>query len=260
MDRRFQMHSNAEYAPLITLISASGGCGKSSIGLIMAHIAARANIETALLEGDLQFGDMGFWLGLPNEAPNLGQGKQCEAINISNHLNLFKAPVLPEIAEEICDEVSELVPKIRRNHRLVIADTGQFWSGLTGNLLCSSSLVILFMDKRESSVFSAIKALDLCHRLGVPSARIVCVANRFMPKAKSELARIRTALNVDEVFCMPDGRAAVEAMVGTGRINDFIESGTLPTGDIETMLAEVLPRVGILYQKPEHKKTRRLFV
>lgn len=259
MDRAFHEPHDAAYAPLVTLISASGGCGKSSLALVMAHITAHAGIQTALLEGDLQFGDMGFWLGLPNEAPNLKLGRQCEPIRISSQLELYKAPVLPEIAEEISDEVANFIPTIRLNHRLVIADTGQFWSGLTGELLCSSSLIMLLMDRRESSVFGAIKALELCHRLGIPSARIICITNRFTPKAKSELVRIRAALNVEEVFCMQDGKSSVEALVGTGRIDEFVESGTPPTDDIEALLEDVLPRVGLNFQKPNHKKARRLF-
>ncbi len=260
MEKAFHESHDAAYAPLVTLVSASGGCGKSSLALIMAHATAHAGVNTALLEGDLQFGDMGFWLGLPNEAPNLKLGQYCDPINISNHLNLYKAPVLPELAEEISDEVAQLIPKIRQEHRLVIADTGQFWSGLTGDLLCSSSLVMLLMDKRESSIFSAIKALELCRRLGIPAARIICVANRFAPKAKSELIRIRAALDVEEVFCIQDGKASVESLVGTGRIDEFVESGTPPTCDVETLLEDVLPRIGLHYQKPDHKKTRRLFV
>lgn len=251
---------DAAYAPLVTLISASGGCGKSTASLIMAHATAHAGIDTALVEGDLQFGDMGFWLGLPSEAPSLAQTASCEPINISNQLYLYKAPALPEIAEEISDEVAELVGSIRTCHRLVFADTGQFWSGLTGSLLCTSSLIMLFMDKRESSIFGAIKALELCRKLGIPSARIVCVANKFSGKAKSELVRMRMALGVDEVFCLQDGKAAVESMVGTGRIDEFVESGVTPTSDIEALLADVLPRVGLQYQKPEHKRSRRLFV
>lgn len=259
MTRDNQPAYDAACAPLITCVSASGGCGKSTVAMIMAYITARSGIETALLEGDLQFGDMAFWLGLPNEAPSLAQVEACDPVTVSNRLSLYRAPVLPETAEEVGDRVAELVPGLRQSHRLVIADTGQHWSGLTGSLLCSSSLVLLLMDRRESSVFSAIKALELCHRLGIPTARIVCVSNRFTSKAKGELVRIRAALGVDEVFCLQDGRAAVESLVGMGRVEEFIESGAPPVGDIEALLEDVLPRIGLRYKKPEHKKQRRLF-
>ena len=179
-------------APLITLISASGGVGKSTIALIIGHLAAARGIKTAIVEGDLQFGDMGFWLGLDVKLSSLAQGEGCIPVPISAQLDLFKAPALPEVAEEISDAVARVVENARANYDLIIADTGQFWSGLTGELLCNSELVLLVMDQRRASAYGAIKALELCQRLGIPLARIAHVFNR--DRAHRRLARLRRAL------------------------------------------------------------------
>ena len=149
-------------APLVTLVSASGGTGKSTLALLAGHLVARQSIRTAILEGDLQFGDMGYWLGLDVALSNLAQGTACNPVPISAKLDLFKAPVLPEVAEEVADAVVELMDHVRNRYDLVIADTGQYWSGLTGALLVSSDLVIILMDHRRSSVYGAIKAGELC--------------------------------------------------------------------------------------------------
>ena len=61
--------SDMRTAPLMTVVSASGGAGKSTIALLCACLAARAGVKTTLLEGDLQFGDYGVWLGLDEELP-----------------------------------------------------------------------------------------------------------------------------------------------------------------------------------------------
>ena len=90
---------NVRRAPLVTLVSASGGVGKSTIALIIAHVTAARGIKTALVEGDLQFGDMGFWLGLDVKLSSLAQGTSCIPVPISARIDLFKAPVLPEVAE-----------------------------------------------------------------------------------------------------------------------------------------------------------------
>lgn len=246
-------------APLITLVSASGGVGKSTLALIIAHVTAAKGIRTALVEGDLQFGDMGFWLGLDVQLSSLAQGEACIPVPISAQLDLFKAPVLPEVAEEISDAVARLVDTTRTNYDLVIADTGQFWSGLTGELLCNSDLVLLVMDQRKSSAYGAIKALELCQRLGIPVARIALVLNRASGIPRSEVERIEDSLGCDELFRLADGKASVEGLVGTGRIEELVEGGAAPVPDVEQLLAKLLPRIGIELSAVERKKTRRFF-
>ena len=74
---------SARRAPLIKLVSASGGVGKSTIALIAAHLTAARGTKTAIVEGDLQFGDMGFWLGLDVKLSSLAQGEACIPVPIS---------------------------------------------------------------------------------------------------------------------------------------------------------------------------------
>lgn len=246
-------------APLITLVSASGGVGKSTLALLLAHLAASEGIETALVEGDLQFGDMGFWLGLDIGSSSLASGASCEPVAISNHLDLYKAPVLPELAEEVSESVAWLVGHVQTKRQLVVADTGQFWSGLTGELLCTSDLVVLMMDQRKSSVFGAIKALELCRRLNVPDARIIRVANRMGSTPRSEIERMRALLDCDELHMIADGKGAVESLVGTGRIEELVESDRAPVPDVSILLSAMLRRVGLEFSQHPRKKARRLF-
>lgn len=259
MIERTACASGVYQAPLISLVSASGGVGKSSIALMLAHATARKVVKTALVEGDLQFGDMGFWLGLDASASNLSLGTSCEPIPISNHLSLYKAPPLPEVAEQISEDAVRLVAEIRKDYALVIADTGQFWSGLTGELLCSSDLILLVMDQRRASVYGAIKALELCQRLGIPTARIACVLNRASGRSKAECEQIEGALNCGELFQLADGKSYVESLIGTGRIEELVESESAPIPDINRLLSALLPRMGIDFKADAPKRARRFF-
>lgn len=249
----------ARRSPLVTLVSASGGVGKSTLALLIAHLTASHNIRTALVEGDLQFGDMGFWLGLDIGLSSLAQGTNCIPVPISAQLDLFKAPVLPEVAEEVSEAVARLANDIRDRYDLVIADTGQFWSGLTGELLCSSDLILLVMDQRKASAYGAVKALELCHRLGIPAARIAFVLNRASGTPRSEVEHLEDSLGCDELFRIADGKTSVEALVGTGRIEELVESASAPVADVETLLVKLLPRIGIEFSAPGRKRARRLF-
>lgn len=251
--------TTAHRAPLISLVSASGGVGKSTIALMLAHACARKVIKTALIEADLQFGDMGFWLGIDVASPSLAQGLDSKPIPISHHLDLYKAPVLPELAEELSESIARLVQRVRRDHALVFADTGQFWSGLTGELLCSSSLVLVIMDQRKASVYGAIKAIELCQRLGIPAARIACVVNRASGMPRSELAKIEETLGCDELFRLADGKALVDSLVSTARIEELVEGESDPMPDVERILEALLPRIGIDFKASITRRSRLFF-
>lgn len=164
-------------APLMTVVSASGGAGKSTIALLCACLAARAGVKTTLLEGDLQFGDYGVWLGLDEELPDLSLGAECPPLALADCLDLLKAPCFPEAAEQAGDEVVACLPSIRSTPDLVVADTGQFWNGLTAGLVCSSDLVLLVMDARRASVYEALKVLEPARNGCVP-----CRAHRALPQ------------------------------------------------------------------------------
>lgn len=252
--------AGAYRAPLISLVSASGGVGKSTLALVLAHVAARSVIKTALVEADLQFGDMGFWLGIDTASPSLALGTECTPIPISHHLDLFKAPPLPEVAEDVSDAAASLVAEIRKDYALVIADTGQFWSGLTGELLCTSDLVLILMDQRKASVYGAAKALELCRRINVPSARIACVINRVNGKPRGELKRVQDTLNCGDLFQIAEGKSQVDALISSSRIEELVEGECATILDAQKLLETILPRMGIEYESNHSRRTRRLFL
>ena len=234
-------------APLITVLSASGGVGKSSLALMAGHLAARAGIDTVLLEADLQFGDMGFWLGLDDELSTLAQGRDAQALQVEDRLRLYKAPCFPEVAEDISDEVAGLVPSLRGTCDLLIADTGAFWSGLTADLALASDVLWLVCDARPSSVAGAVRAGELCRRLGVASARCMCVYNRWSPKARLSAQEAQQALDVGNIHCVADGKALVDELLCTGDLEELVVLESPFARGVDALLAATLPRLGRIY-------------
>lgn len=234
-------------APLLTFVSASGGAGKSTLALSCAWLAASSGISTALVEADLQFGDMGYWLGLDAELPSLAAGQGCDPIHLAPNLCLYKAPPLPEVAEEVSDDVAGLVTGIRRAYSLVIADTGQFWSGLTADLVLQSSLVFNVMDARPASIMGALRVRELCSRIGVPTSRCVDVYNRYSGKARLSDKEAAAALSSQGLHTVADGRSIVDMLVCSGGIEELLTSGNVFVRDADRLLCALLPRVGLAY-------------
>ena len=247
------MHANdvsappEKSAPMLCAVSASGGTGKSAICLVAAYLAARADIKTALVEADLQFGDMGFWLGLDARHSSLAEGREADPIELRENLVLYKAPCFPELAEEVSESVAELVQAVRRENDLVLADTGAFWSGLTADLAVNASVLLLVNDQRPSSVAGNVRASELCSRIGIPAAKRAYVYNRYSTKPRTADAQVKKALGASSLFCLPEGRNVVDELLCAGDVEELIEMENAFVHGVDKMLAVLLPRVGRLY-------------
>ena len=232
-------------APLIAVVSGSGGSGRSTLAFLMACVAAQEGIDTVLLEGDLQFGDYGFWLGIDERASDLGDPYTCDPVRCPQGFDLYKAPVFPEVADEVSDALAENLDRIRAGRGLVIADTGGYWSGFTASLLLQCDLFLMVTDGRAASVNAAVKASELCSRLGVPSARMIVACNRWSSRCVLSPADVARSLGVEKAHCIPDGREVVEELLRGGEFKELAESGNPVVSATSMLLQAMLPRVGI---------------
>lgn len=235
------------YAPLLSFVSGSGGVGKSTLALASAWLASLAGIETALVEADLQFGDYGCWLGLDAGTAGLDSGLSAEPVRLADNLAVYKAPAFPEVAEEVADDVCSLVSNMRRAYGLVICDTGSLWSGLNADLVCNSSLVAVVADSRPASVMSAVRALELCSRIGAASSRCITVYNRYSGKSRLTLKEVGQALGGCHVASVSEGRGIVDSLMSVGAVDDLVASGNPMVTSLDALLCDALPRVGIVY-------------
>lgn len=234
----------AELAPLVTVIGGSGGVGRSTIALLMASLAASQGVDTVLIEGDLQFGDMSFWLGIADDAPSLASAQRNTPIRTGLGFDLYRAPLFPEAADALGDSLIDTLDAMRSGRGLVIADTGSYWSGFVASLLLHSDLYLMLADQRPSSAAAAVKASELCARLGVPSTRMVPVYNRWNSKNRVSAKELVHALGAVQVHCIADGKEAVDEALCSGDIRSLLEEESPIVNDVRCLLESVLPRVG----------------
>ena len=241
-------------APLIAVVGGSGGVGRSSVAVLCAALAASQGIDTALIEGDLQFGDYGFWFGLDDNLPNLGDPRACPPVECAPGFSLYKAPLFPEVAEEVEDLLAEEVPRMRRGRELVIADTGGMWSGYTASLLLQCDLYLMVVDQRPSSVASALKACELCHRLKVPRTRMVVVFNRWSSKAALSAREVGRALDATHVCCIQDSKEPLDELLRCGGIEELLSSDNPAVNGARELLRQALPRVGCSFESADARR------
>ncbi len=245
--------------PLITLVSGAGGAGRSTVAVLLATFFAQHGVETALFDADLQFGTLDQWLESESGPRSVGSYSHVREVAVSEKLKLYPAPRFPEVAERAGDEAARYVERLRVKKECVVADTGQFWSGLTANLVTTSNLVTVLFDQRVSAVSGAVKVGELLKRMGVPTSRVLYVCNRYSGRRRYSKSELASLFGEDALLFLPEGKGAVEMLVGSGEVLELSESGNAFAVGAKGAFEEMSSKLGISLPLPGLIKKRSLF-
>ena len=147
---------------------------------------------------------------------------------------------------------------MRSGRDLLLADTGGMWSGYTASLLLQCDLYFMVVDQRPSSVASALKASELCHRLKVPRTRMVVVYNRWSSKAALSAREVGRALDATHVCCVQDAREPLDELICCGGMECLLQGDNPALTGARELLRQALPRVGCSFEGQDNKR-RGLF-
>lgn len=232
---------------VISMLSGSGGVGKSTTAAISACLCAARGLRTAVIDCDFQFGDMrhimGGAAGLciddvledPAKAASLASGLK------KGVPALAYAPDRLERSEELGCHVAELLDVFSSEFDAVVVNTGSNWSEGHVQLLERSHCPVFLLDQRASSVRSCQHALDLCLRLGIATGPFVYALNRCERGSLFCALDIANVMHGAQVFELKDGGTEVEELLGAGLAGELASSRNGFCASVEAMLGEVLP-------------------
>jgi len=182
-------HSDAEGdGCAVVVASARGGSGKTYVSTLLAATMARAHKETLLLDGDIQFSDLG--LLFPQSQPidralleDLGSRKASSlrglAYHIVDRLNLIRFDASPLHSEVLASKVVTVVRMCRRCFDATIINTGGFWSLYQSNLLESCNCIVVTCDHTLAGIKATQQLLTYFDQLRIPLAQVIIVISRF---------------------------------------------------------------------------------
>ncbi|MEC4176749.1 P-loop NTPase [Adlercreutzia sp. R7] len=231
---------------LLTVVSGSGGAGKSTVSTLAAHLAARRGLRTALLDADLQFGDLrdlaGSCLRVPLEEV-AADGSALAAADDAP-LTLIEAPRRLETAEVLGAALPAVVDELLARFDFVAVNTGAGWDEQRLALLERSVSTLFLVDQRTSSVRACRHALDLCLRCGVATSSFLLAVNRCTRHAPFTSIDVSSALHGAHVVELADGGREVEELLGAGMVEALVESRNPLCTSIDRLLDEILPGAG----------------
>ena len=190
-------HSPAHAAPadapagrVVTMFSPKGGVGRTTLAVNLAAAAASLGQRVALVDGSLQFGDIGMMLNLDPKNKSIadfardsaaGEPEPLEGVLVKHRIgvDVLMAPPSPEMAELVTAEhVERACTALRATHDLIVVDAWPWLHDTTLSFLDQSDMVVVLLSLEITSIKDSRQFLAVVEQLGYPPSKVQLLLNR----------------------------------------------------------------------------------
>ncbi len=207
----------AHKGKVVTVFSTKGGVGKTVIATNLGVALASMGHKVALVDLDLEFGDVGIMLGLKpehtiNDAVAGFDRLDAEMLaGIMEHhasgLHTLLAPTLPEDADIIsAARVGQILDLVRENYDYVVVDTCPAFTEPVLAAIDRSDALYVITTMDVASIKNTRISLQKLHQLGYNNGRVRLVLNRSDSKVLLQPAEVEQAIGGKIFACIPSDR------------------------------------------------------
>src|SRR5687768_648175 len=205
----------------IAVFSSKGGCGCS---LIATNLAMLQNTPTALVDLNLQSGDLELMLGLKPKfslADIVENRDRLDDALLASYLtqrsknvSLLAAPLKAESAEDIEPRhIYEVMELLRQRFDNVIIDLPHNFDAVNISALDHADQILMVLTLEIHAIRSTRRALEIFDRLGYPRKKIRLVVNRWSKNVELDQKQVEDFLGERVIgFVQSDYRAAVNSI------------------------------------------------
>ena len=234
---------------VISVFGAKGGLGKTTIAVNLAVKLAGQNKKVALVDLDLQLGDVHIFMDIePKETiADLMQDMMSPTIDsIRSYMNIHPsgvhvlcAPKSPEYADLVAsDRLQSLIGILRSNYDFVIIDCPSDFSDTTLSALEASS-VILFITGLDISILKNSKvAMNILETLG-QKKKVRSIINRAVEINSISVQDVRKIVDAPVLARIPSDYMTAVAALNRGQ--PFVMS--LPKSKLSLAIGDVALRI-----------------
>lgn len=195
-----------ERGRIVSVVSATGGCGKTFLATNLAvALATWSDAEVVLVDLDLQFGEAAIGLGVSTRtgwADLVGSGPvELDAyldgvlVRHDSGVRVLAAPDDPVVADAIDGPlVRETLQRLRDTHDVVIVDNGTGLHELTLEALDASDQVVLPTPLDVPAIRNLRTFVRTIERLGIPTGSTHLVLNQDRRGTGLEVAEVERVL------------------------------------------------------------------
>ena len=248
---------------VIVVYSPKGGAGTTTLAVNLAVSLHNAETKVALVDGNLQFGDVAVFLNEASKNTILDLASHVEELDpdivtevMINHtlsgINVLAAPIRPENAEKItAEQFQKVLQFLRTMYEYIIVDTASYLTDIVLSAIELSDLIVLIANQDIPSIKNAKSFLNLTDGLRIPRQKIIFAMNRFDKRIAISTEKISDSLKQEVSGIIPLDERIVVASVNKG-VPFILDNKSQPIGRAILSLAEVIrERIGRLEAPPE---------
>jgi len=210
---------------VIVAFSTKGGVGKSVIATNLAvALAQRSGEEVAIVDADLQFGDVAVLLGVPPQHTTIDAAGAIEdadedmmATLLGKHgatgLRVLPAPIEPSAGDQITPQAMiEIVSMLQRMYSYVVVDMPPHFDDVVLALLEAADDVLLVASMDIPSIKNLKVGMQTLDLLALAGDKMRLVLNRANAKVNLDIADVERAVGVPARYRIPSDISVPQAV------------------------------------------------
>jgi pilus assembly protein CpaE len=213
---------------IISIYSPKGGAGCTTLAVNLALTLNNSDTRVALVDGNLQFGDVAVFINEQGKNTILDLAPRAEELDPeiveevmvkhgASGLHILAAPSRPEHAEKISSsQFSRLLEYLSQMYAYVVVDTATFLTDVTLAAIDLSDLIVLVTTQDIPSIKNCRLFLDLLQTLGVERNRILFIMNRYDKRINITPERVAENLKQEVSLAIPLDEATATKAVNRG--------------------------------------------
>jgi pilus assembly protein CpaE len=237
-------------AEVIVVFSGKGGVGKTLIATNLAVALAEQNQRVALVDLDLQFGDIGVMFNLDHsrsitELVDGSSGMDAETVSEvlatgPSGVRVLLAPISPELADLVTAEhVRQLMTELRKSFDYVIVDSASHLSEFNLEVIEMAHRVLVVTALTIPAIKDAKLTLKVLESLSVTPESTLLVVNRVDGYADFNKESIEQSLRVPVAVQIPHDPKSIGDAVTRGA--PFVTAH--PDAEVSRAMRELVARI-----------------
>lgn len=236
---------------IIMVYSPKGGTGVTTVAVNLAVTLNNDETPVALVDGNLQFGDVGIFMNEHGKNTILDLAHRVDELDADvvdgvllkhggSGVRMLTAPTRPEQAESVgSEQFSKVLKYLRQDYPYVVVDTAHNLDDITLAALDVCDILVLVVTQDIPAVKNVRLFLDLMKTIGISRDRVCFVMNKYDKRISITPEKVGENLKLPVAAVIPLDERIVIPSVNRG-VPFMLDNKTQPIARTVFNLAETV--------------------